>query len=152
MSEGWNCLTVTVFLLPQRLGLFRAAVPSGASTGIYEALELRDNDKTRYLGKGKSRTPRLLLAWLPCVFTPPPLLLACHSLPHSVWLIFEGGKPLVWPMLRQVRTPPTEELANWLIGSRIPKPGNAGKSFNADFTVLCLRSVKTSWVGQGPSG
>lgn len=33
-------------------GLFRAAVPSGASTGIYEALELRDNDKTRYLGKG----------------------------------------------------------------------------------------------------
>lgn len=35
------------------LGLFRAAVPSGASTGIYEALELRDNDKTRYLGKGK---------------------------------------------------------------------------------------------------
>lgn len=34
-------------------GLFRAAVPSGASTGIYEALELRDNDKTRYLGKGE---------------------------------------------------------------------------------------------------
>lgn len=36
-------------LLP---GLFRAAVPSGASTGIYEALELRDGDKQRYLGKG----------------------------------------------------------------------------------------------------
>uniref|UniRef100_A0A2K5NQ69 phosphopyruvate hydratase n=4 Tax=Cercopithecinae TaxID=9528 RepID=A0A2K5NQ69_CERAT len=33
-------------------GLFRAAVPSGASTGIYEALELRDGDKQRYLGKG----------------------------------------------------------------------------------------------------
>uniref|UniRef100_A0A8C0Q689 phosphopyruvate hydratase n=2 Tax=Canis lupus TaxID=9612 RepID=A0A8C0Q689_CANLF len=32
-------------------GLFRAAVPSGASTGIYEALKLRDNDKTRYMGK-----------------------------------------------------------------------------------------------------
>jgi len=32
--------------------LFRAAVPSGASTGIYEALELRDNDKGRLLGKG----------------------------------------------------------------------------------------------------
>ncbi len=29
-----------------------ASVPSGASTGIHEALELRDNDKTRYLGKG----------------------------------------------------------------------------------------------------
>ena len=35
-------------------GLFRAAVPSGASTGIYEALELRDNDKTRYMGKGEN--------------------------------------------------------------------------------------------------
>ncbi|XP_054858804.1 gamma-enolase isoform X1 [Eublepharis macularius] len=33
-------------------GMFRAAVPSGASTGIYEALELRDNDKSRFLGKG----------------------------------------------------------------------------------------------------
>uniref|UniRef100_A0A8C1SVV6 phosphopyruvate hydratase n=2 Tax=Cyprininae TaxID=2743694 RepID=A0A8C1SVV6_CYPCA len=33
-------------------GLFRAAVPSGASTGIYEALELRDGDKSRYKGKG----------------------------------------------------------------------------------------------------
>jgi len=32
--------------------LFRAAVPSGASTGIYEALELRDGDKGRCLGKG----------------------------------------------------------------------------------------------------
>ena len=30
----------------------RAAVPSGASTGVREALELRDNDKSRYLGKG----------------------------------------------------------------------------------------------------
>lgn len=30
-------------------------MPSGASTGIYEALELRDNDKTRYLGKGAVR-------------------------------------------------------------------------------------------------
>jgi enolase len=30
----------------------RAAVPSGASTGIHEALELRDKDKTKYLGKG----------------------------------------------------------------------------------------------------
>lgn len=34
------------------LGTFRAAVPSGASTGIYEALELRDKDPSRYLGKG----------------------------------------------------------------------------------------------------
>src|ERR1700719_618664 len=33
----------------------RAAVPSGASTGEHEALELRDADKTRYLGKGVLR-------------------------------------------------------------------------------------------------
>lgn len=33
-------------------GVFRAAVPSGSSTGIYEALELRDGDKKRYAGKG----------------------------------------------------------------------------------------------------
>lgn len=33
-------------------GVFRAAVPSGASTGIYEALELRDKEANRYLGKG----------------------------------------------------------------------------------------------------
>nr|CAD7606357.1 unnamed protein product [Timema genevievae] len=43
--------TVEVDLVTD-LGLFRAAVPSGASTGIYEALELRDNKKEHYHGKG----------------------------------------------------------------------------------------------------
>lgn len=43
------CLTLVFCCFP---GMFRAAVPSGASTGIYEALELRDNDKSRFLGKG----------------------------------------------------------------------------------------------------
>src|ERR1700704_3630154 len=33
----------------------RAAVPSGASTGQHEAVELRDGDKSRYLGKGVSK-------------------------------------------------------------------------------------------------
>uniref|UniRef100_A0A8C7C5U5 Enolase N-terminal domain-containing protein n=1 Tax=Oncorhynchus kisutch TaxID=8019 RepID=A0A8C7C5U5_ONCKI len=46
--------TVEVDLYTDK-GLFRAAVPSGASTGIYEALELRDNDKSCYLGKGVSQ-------------------------------------------------------------------------------------------------
>ncbi|OCT70555.1 alpha-enolase isoform X1 [Xenopus laevis] len=45
-------------------GLFRAAVPSGASTGIYEALELRDNDKTRYLGKGVGRAVKYVNEFL----------------------------------------------------------------------------------------
>lgn len=35
------------------LGRFRAAVPSGASTGIHEAVELRDGDKKNYVGKGE---------------------------------------------------------------------------------------------------
>jgi enolase len=43
--------TVEVDLLTD-MHLFRAAVPSGASTGVYEALELRDGDKKRLLGKG----------------------------------------------------------------------------------------------------
>ena len=33
-------------------GLFRSIVPSGASTGVHEALELRDGDKSKWLGKG----------------------------------------------------------------------------------------------------
>ena len=33
----------------------RAAVPSGASTGVHEAVELRDGDKERYLGKGVTK-------------------------------------------------------------------------------------------------
>ena len=43
--------TVEVDLITEQ-GLFQASVPSGASTGIYEAVELRDGDKSRYLGKG----------------------------------------------------------------------------------------------------
>ncbi|CAH2980791.1 unnamed protein product [Chilo suppressalis] len=43
--------TVEVDLVTE-LGLFRAAVPSGASTGVHEALELRDNIKGQYHGKG----------------------------------------------------------------------------------------------------
>lgn len=46
--------TVEVDLLSEK-GLFRAAVPSGASTGIHEALELRDGDKSMYMGKGVSK-------------------------------------------------------------------------------------------------
>ncbi len=49
-SRGNPTLEVEVFLESGVLG--RAAVPSGASTGEREALELRDGDKSRYLGKG----------------------------------------------------------------------------------------------------
>ena len=49
-SRGNPTVEVEVFL---DNGVFaRASVPSGASTGIYEAYELRDKDKSRYLGRG----------------------------------------------------------------------------------------------------
>ena len=44
--------TVEVEVWTESGGFGRAAVPSGASTGEYEAVELRDGDKKRYLGKG----------------------------------------------------------------------------------------------------
>ena len=49
-SRGNPTVEVEVYLEDGAMG--RAAVPSGASTGIYEACELRDGDKSRYLGKG----------------------------------------------------------------------------------------------------
>jgi enolase len=49
-SRGNPTLNVTVTLTNNIKGSF--SVPSGASTGIYEAYELRDNDKTRFNGKG----------------------------------------------------------------------------------------------------
>jgi enolase len=49
-SRGNPTVEVEVWLDDGSMG--RAAVPSGASTGIYEACELRDGDKSRYMGKG----------------------------------------------------------------------------------------------------
>ncbi|MDD6920084.1 MAG: phosphopyruvate hydratase [Eubacteriales bacterium] len=49
-SRGNPTVEVEVYLNDGTMG--RAIVPSGASTGIHEAVELRDGDKTRYLGKG----------------------------------------------------------------------------------------------------
>ena len=49
-SRGNPTIEVDVFTSNGILG--RAAVPSGASTGIHEAVELRDGDKSIYLGKG----------------------------------------------------------------------------------------------------
>ncbi|MGC9396877.1 MAG: phosphopyruvate hydratase [Anaerolineae bacterium] len=49
-SRGNPTIEVDVYVEDGSFG--RAAVPSGASTGVHEALELRDDDKDRYLGKG----------------------------------------------------------------------------------------------------
>src|SRR5947209_15429464 len=52
-SRGNPTVEVDVILEDGTLG--RAAVPSGASTGEHEAVELRDDDKKRWLGKGVSK-------------------------------------------------------------------------------------------------
>lgn len=44
--------TIEVDVITENGVLGRAAVPSGASTGMHEAVELRDNDKSKYMGKG----------------------------------------------------------------------------------------------------
>ncbi|WP_207424661.1 MULTISPECIES: phosphopyruvate hydratase [Desertivirga] len=44
--------TIEVDVITENGVVGRAAVPSGASTGVHEAVELRDNDKSQYLGKG----------------------------------------------------------------------------------------------------
>ena len=49
-SRAFPTVEVEVVLEDGTIG--RAAVPSGASTGIYEAVELRDNDKSKFMGKG----------------------------------------------------------------------------------------------------
>jgi len=52
-SRGNPTVEVDVILEDGSFG--RAAVPSGASTGENEALELRDGDKNRFMGKGVSK-------------------------------------------------------------------------------------------------
>src|ERR1043166_5116255 len=52
-SRGNPTVEADVHLVDGSMG--RAAVPSGASTGEHEAVELRDGDKSRYLGKGTQK-------------------------------------------------------------------------------------------------
>ena len=71
-SRGNPTVEADVYLADGSMG--RAAVPSGASTGEHEAVELRDDDKSRYLGKGVAqggrttstgRSARPSRAWTP---------------------------------------------------------------------------------------
>src|SRR5205823_5636733 len=55
-SRGNPTVEVDVVLTGGAVG--RAAVPSGASTGEHEAIELRDGDKKRFLGRGVSKAVR----------------------------------------------------------------------------------------------
>ena len=75
-SRGNPTIEVDVELADGSFG--RAAVPSGASTGIHEALELRDGDKTKYLGRGVIKAvetstaswPTSCAAWTPSIRPP----------------------------------------------------------------------------------
>ncbi len=59
-SRGNPTVEVDVILNGGVMG--RAAVPSGASTGEHEAIELRDGDKSRYLGKGVTKAVKNVTA------------------------------------------------------------------------------------------
>jgi enolase len=61
-SRGNPTIEVEVYTDSGHLG--RAAVPSGASTGVHEAVELRDNDKSVYLGKGVNKAVQNVVATL----------------------------------------------------------------------------------------
>src|SRR3712207_3720349 len=61
-SRGNPTVEADVFLADGSMG--RAAVPSGASTGEHEAVELRDGDKNRYLGKGTRKAAEHVTAEL----------------------------------------------------------------------------------------
>ena len=62
-SRGNPTVEATVYLDNQMKA--SGMVPSGASTGKFEALELRDNDPQRYLGRGVLRACRMLPALSP---------------------------------------------------------------------------------------
>jgi len=62
------------------LGKFRAAVPSGASTGIHEALELRDNDKSQYHGKSVFKAIENVTKII------TPALLEVHEQLNKIWI------------------------------------------------------------------
>ena len=70
-SRGNPTVEVDVRLADGTLG--RAAVPSGASTGEHEAIELRDGDKQRYVGKGTLKA----VGNVKSLIAPAPRRLGC---------------------------------------------------------------------------
>ena len=85
-SRGNPTVEVDIELMGGAIG--RAAVPSGASTGEHEALELRDGDKSRYLGKGVLKAVRNVVEEL------APQVVGCDALDQyevdRVMLDFDG--------------------------------------------------------------
>ena len=75
-SRGNPTVEVDVTLETGALG--RAAVPSGASTGAHEAVELRDGDDVRYLGKGV-----LAAVEDDCSITIQPIIITRYKFHHT---------------------------------------------------------------------
>ena len=76
-SRGNPTVESDVHLADGSMG--RAAVPSGASTGEHEAVELRDGDKSRYLGKGTSHAAANKLSNFIDVITPSGRQISCPT-------------------------------------------------------------------------
>lgn len=113
-------------------------MPSGASTGIYEALELRDNDKTRYMGKGERR--------------PRPARPCQPWLPSSLQLASEGGRPLIWPRVWMASMCTTQGRESWLTDARVPKPVTQGRHFHSSFSCDLSPVCEELLVGPGNEG
>mgnify|MGYP003410848941 CR=1 FL=1 len=85
-SRGNPTVEAEVRLADGTIG--RGASPSGASTGIYEACELRDGDSSRYMGKGVSQAVAVKLHY-PAHFC---ILLSTEKehIGHNCFLLFKG--------------------------------------------------------------
>ena len=86
-SRGFPTVEVDVKLSNGTFG--RASVPSGASTGIFEALELRDGDKSIYLGKSVLNPTREL-----ALQTRDELRDLCQFIPGVRVVCLYGGEPI----------------------------------------------------------
>ena len=113
-------------------------MPSGASTGIYEALELRDNDKTRYMGKGEHR-PRPARPWRPWP-------------PSSLQLASEGRRPLIWPRVWTASMCTAQGRESWLTDARVPEPVTQGRRFHSSFSCDLSPVCEELLVGPGNEG
>ena len=88
-SRGNPTVEAEVTLADGTVG--KGAAPSGASTGEFEALELRDNDKDRYLGKGVSKAVENInsvIADTICGMDASDIQLPCEVLLNSLMLKF----------------------------------------------------------------
>jgi len=97
-SRGNPTVEADVYLADGSWG--RAAAPSGASTGTREALELRDGDKARYLGKGVLKIRDITLPTKVCIIKAMVFL----GLPSSsvVRICLQFKRPRFNPCVRKI--------------------------------------------------